>query len=350
MELATNVDGMVCQKTIAEKLNLSQSTVSLALRGKPGVNKKTAAKVMALAEEMGYKPDPMLASLASYRSHKAPAHFRSVIPWLHMDEKLGAHREDLPWGRLLRGARERAERTGFKLEPHWVGGDDLKPERFLGMLEARGIAGVICGPGILESDWIREFVTSSIPIVGVGTYPLGQVAIPHVSADHYLNANRLARALEQEGCRKVLVILNPKLEKVLLRQYEASFRLETAASDRPTCWEVYCGSTGADAEAAKRMMQDKPDALVLSGVDQYREFERQLTAAQRKRFEATPVGLLCHSNLVQHPAPLISVEEHLDRIGAAAVDQLAVSITNWHLESRPLPRRVLVEGEVVRQG
>jgi DNA-binding LacI/PurR family transcriptional regulator len=304
---------------------------------------------MEMAERMGYTPDPMLSSLASYRGRKAPAKFRSVLPWLHLDENLGGHREDLPWGQLLKGARERAERTGFKLETHWVGGGDVKPARFLSMLQARGVAGAICGPGIEASEWIREFVNAPLPIVGVGTYPLGEVSMPHVSADHYLNAALMTGALRGEGFQRVLVVLNKRLEQVLLRQYEAYFQREATAGDSDMAWKICVHRKQKSPEAARALTSFRPDAVVLSGVDQYREFLELLSEAQRKRFLATPVGLLCHSDAVEHPAPLISVNERLEHIGATAVDQLAVAITNWHLESAHLPRRVLVEGEIVRR-
>lgn len=55
------------QKLIAQKLGISTATVSLALRGKGTISQKLAAEVKAMAESMGYRPNPILASLASKR-------------------------------------------------------------------------------------------------------------------------------------------------------------------------------------------------------------------------------------------------------------------------------------------
>ena len=48
----------VTAKDIAEKLNISQSAVSLALNGKPGVSENTRALVLETAMQLGYtRPD-----------------------------------------------------------------------------------------------------------------------------------------------------------------------------------------------------------------------------------------------------------------------------------------------------
>ncbi len=48
---------------IAQKLKISPSTVSLALRNHPDVNKETKVKVMALADKMRYNPNRLAQSL-----------------------------------------------------------------------------------------------------------------------------------------------------------------------------------------------------------------------------------------------------------------------------------------------
>ena len=54
-------------KMLAEKLGLSKGAVSLALRGRPGVSDATRQKVRALAKELGWRPNPLLSSLAEAR-------------------------------------------------------------------------------------------------------------------------------------------------------------------------------------------------------------------------------------------------------------------------------------------
>lgn len=341
------MDRLVCQKLIAEELNLSQSTVSLALRDRPGVNKDTAAKVKAAAERLGYVPDPMLASLAEYRNRQRPSTFRSVLPWLHADENLGAHREDLPWGQILTGARERAERLGFKLEPSWIGETEHSPESFARMLKARGVSGAICGPSTMNTNWLRLFTEADLPIVCVGTYSFGDVKLVHVSADHYQNARTLAQDLEQRGYKKVLVILNTQLEVMLMRQYTSLFQRLAVETDRPTKWQLQMFENNETTSVGQRILREKPDAIVLQGFDQYRFFEQNLSKKARSYLRKKPLGLLCDSAQVRHPAGQISIDERLHQIGGACIDQLSTLISSWKLEGAGVTRRVLIEGRLL---
>ena len=57
----------VTLKDIAVRAGVSVATVSLALSGRGLVARGTAERLRALAEEMGYRPNPLLASLAGRR-------------------------------------------------------------------------------------------------------------------------------------------------------------------------------------------------------------------------------------------------------------------------------------------
>ena len=52
---------------IAEKLGVSHSTVSMALRNHPAISGKRRKQVIQAAAKMGYSPDPHLSALAAYR-------------------------------------------------------------------------------------------------------------------------------------------------------------------------------------------------------------------------------------------------------------------------------------------
>ncbi len=54
----------VNQTHLAQRLGLSQRAVSKALRGQPGVSEATRARVMAMAQECGYRPNRLARALA----------------------------------------------------------------------------------------------------------------------------------------------------------------------------------------------------------------------------------------------------------------------------------------------
>jgi LacI family transcriptional regulator len=59
----------VCRlKKLAKLLNLSPSTISKALRDSYDISKETKARVIALADELNYQPNPHASSLRRHRS------------------------------------------------------------------------------------------------------------------------------------------------------------------------------------------------------------------------------------------------------------------------------------------
>lgn len=50
---------MVTMRDIAKAVGVSQGAVSVALNGKSGVGAATRAKILKVAEELGYRPDPL---------------------------------------------------------------------------------------------------------------------------------------------------------------------------------------------------------------------------------------------------------------------------------------------------
>ena len=72
----------VTQKTIAQKLGLTQAAVSLALRNDPSIPRETCKRVAAVARELNYIPDPFLSGLASYRKRVRKANFQGTLGWL----------------------------------------------------------------------------------------------------------------------------------------------------------------------------------------------------------------------------------------------------------------------------
>src|SRR5882762_6787627 len=54
-------------KDIARKAGVSVMTVSRALRNQSNLSSETRDRVQAIAEEMGYRPNPLVAALMTYR-------------------------------------------------------------------------------------------------------------------------------------------------------------------------------------------------------------------------------------------------------------------------------------------
>lgn len=133
----------VTMKDIGASLGVHQTTVSLALRNHPSLPKETCLRVQARAREMGYAPDPMLASLNAYRSAqrtpKSPPSIAYISDFKDRDEL-----DSMP-PRLLfyEGARERAHELGYRLELFFCGKRNFNAKALDRILFTRHVEGVI---------------------------------------------------------------------------------------------------------------------------------------------------------------------------------------------------------------
>ena len=57
-------------KKLAQLLNLSVSTISKALRDSYDISKETKQRVIALAAELNYQPNPHASSLRRHKAYK----------------------------------------------------------------------------------------------------------------------------------------------------------------------------------------------------------------------------------------------------------------------------------------
>lgn len=141
-------------RDIAQKLGVTHSTVSLALRGDPRISAERREAVKATAEAMGYRPDPVMTAFTRYRGGKRPARIRDVLIWLNLwDSKTGLQgfRE---FAAYWRGARAAAERHGYHLEDmHWDG--SASTGRLDTILRTRNVGGILLPPVHHQPDLAR---------------------------------------------------------------------------------------------------------------------------------------------------------------------------------------------------
>ncbi|MEM9157881.1 MAG: LacI family DNA-binding transcriptional regulator, partial [Verrucomicrobiota bacterium] len=96
-------------KDIAQKIGVDRSTVSLALKNDPRISRATKDKVLATADELGYRPDPAFKILGAQRwkSRKTATGF--VMAFIASKTQL----DDPIAQRYLEGFRSEAHKLGF---------------------------------------------------------------------------------------------------------------------------------------------------------------------------------------------------------------------------------------------
>jgi LacI family transcriptional regulator len=130
---------------IAERVGVSIATVSLALKEHPRISEATRTRVRAVADELGYQPDPALGALAAYRNHTTVD--RGVVVGVLIEESMRDK-----WNKsrnrmaVHEGVKERADAYGYKLELFYYSDHDREQESLGRVLISRGIRSLLIAP------------------------------------------------------------------------------------------------------------------------------------------------------------------------------------------------------------
>ena len=118
--------------------------MSLALRGSQKIPEATRQRVARIAAELGYRPN---AKVTELMSHVRLSRSGSITACLGVISFFG---EPRPWEsspalrRIYESMARHAEDYGYRLEPLWLRAPELTIRRLCGILDTRGIEGLVC--------------------------------------------------------------------------------------------------------------------------------------------------------------------------------------------------------------
>jgi DNA-binding LacI/PurR family transcriptional regulator len=139
---------------IAKALGVSHTTVSMALRNNPRISEATRKRVQKTAEDLGYRPDPMLSALSSYRMSQQQNPTPTALAWINPFRTPAQLRQFKEFDLYWQGAKETADRMGYKLETFNT--VDLSLSRMNTIFKTRNIQGILlaalCGPDYEDPD------------------------------------------------------------------------------------------------------------------------------------------------------------------------------------------------------
>jgi LacI family transcriptional regulator len=159
-------------KEIARKLGVSIGTVDRALHQRPGINPMTRAKVLKMAQNMGYRPNLAARFLKSRRQLQISVQLPSAIATFFDELREGIREAAAPF--------VPAVRVDFRSYPH-LGEDDI--ELFNEALD-QGAQGMIIAPGepAAMKPLIRKAARRNVPVVCVATDAPGTERLTAVTA------------------------------------------------------------------------------------------------------------------------------------------------------------------------
>lgn len=323
---------------LAKTAGLSVGTVSYAMRGDPSVSAKTIERVRTLAEQMGYRPDPRLASLMAHIRRGRQPRNRETLAWIWVSTREVSEysrHEEYFLRSVYEGARVRAEQLGCALEPFWLYRDGMTPKRLHKILRTRGIAGVLLSPAMDDAavtlDW--DWSVFAVAIVGMTEW---KPVLHRVGHDYYRSVWRSLQRLREEGVVCPAILLRQQIHERIHGMQFAAFQ-SNHPNPKMASRLVQFTVTDTHTDITPWPARLKPDALLIGWPVDAKEVARlrELTPSAKVivTLDWRPYGGARGMNI------------HHDIVAASVVDQVMAQL---HRNERGIPSHptaVLLEGE-----
>ncbi len=322
---------------IATELGLSVSTVSLAIRQNPRIPEETRNRVVATAQRLGYKINPVVAELMSeLRRHRGTEYQRTfaLLNALPSSSTLNNHPVYMA---ARQGCLRRAELYGYTIDEFWLHEPALTPARLAAILHTRNIHGaIIVGPQLPEyknSDIAQLW--RDLTCVGIGLAS-SDLPFSNTRVDHHGLMSEAVHQLLASGYRRPALILNAQTEQLHDGRLSAGYvfaQNQLASVDRLPVYS-HPGSLQVAAHLLPWLEQKQPDVLLCSNA----ELLAQLSPLGWPAPERVGFVLLDRVTGFEHCTHL---DQRHELQGEAAIDLLTGLLTHHQRETPETTRLIL---------
>jgi LacI family transcriptional regulator len=215
----------VTQSDVARVAGVHNTTVSLSLRNCPSIPEATRKRIRAIADEMGYYPDPALQALVAYRKGLLPNRPRETLAYMTNWGTRWGWRALPAHERAYVGAQGKAAELGYQLEHFWLGEPGMNQRRMSNMFFHRGITGVLIAAHRDAGDELAEIDWSRLSAVKIGCSPRGP-ALHRVVDDWGGMAGLAMRRIRAAGYERVGFVMEPCWDESADRAWSSGFLIE----------------------------------------------------------------------------------------------------------------------------
>ncbi len=214
----------VTLREIARAAGVSVMSVSLALRDQGRISPALRQKIKRQADKLGYRPDPALSALMTYRHERQTVREYSTLAFVTNFATANGWRDEIFTRMYYEGAVSRAGKLGYRVEPFWMSQPRMTPARAAQILESRGIKGLLVAPvpaavGKVTLAWDRFCAVSLCR-------NLVSPDINVVDHNHYQSMRVAWREARRRGYRRIGYVAKEYSEEIAGRLWEATHFME----------------------------------------------------------------------------------------------------------------------------
>jgi LacI family transcriptional regulator len=328
-------------KEVARAAGVHHTTVSMALRGRPGISSETRERIRQLALRMGYTPNPVFSALTRLRLGN---HDLARAPQLAF--LVNCHRErngELPlsYRLMFEGAAAESKRFGFELKLLELSETEADPHALTTALvdgEHQGIilAAFVPGHGNPLLDWTRW---TAVKINSRHLEP----SLPIVSHDHVVAVTLAFSKLRRKGVKRFGIVVERSFEESISHLHVGGYLLQQHLEPERACVPVlslpYSTAPKVLQSLVSRWVEQHDVECVLSHTPGVREAVDALPPRGRPRFislaidrrEATEAGIYLHHEVVGQKAAALLVSRLRAGETTRGVDATITFVeVGWH--------------------
>jgi len=210
---------------IATKAGVHVTTVSLALRNNPRLPPATRERIQALAKQMGYRPDPFLRALVSYRGKIQKRRNAPILAYVTNWNTRWGWKKVIAHSEFFAGAQAKAGEFGYGLEHFWLHELGLTQIRLSRMLYARGINGLIIASHSREMGDELQLDWNNFSAVKIDYFPHHPRL--HNVTNHQFGIIRLAmQKVKAAGYRRVGFVMHRGWDHAVDHNWTAGYLCE----------------------------------------------------------------------------------------------------------------------------
>lgn len=329
----------VSLQDIADRTGFGRSTISLALRNHPSLPEETRAKIRAAAEELGYRPNPLVAALMTQLRDKRRVRQERIALVCRFGETMARRRRvDTFYPVLYDAIREHAAKQGFGIDEFYLGKDPMPDARLSQILVSRGIHGVLFFPGYDRPgieypalDW-RHFATV---LIGFNTT---RENLHQVASDYTYDIDLALQHARAAGASRIGFAMTSRVSRATNHAWASRFLLHQHAR-RPKDRVPLLLADEEQVPAGKVVAwyrRHRPEVILMAGADVRDALAADGIMAPRD---------LRLINLVQRgERGLAGIDPHTGEVGRAAIELLGSLLRANQLGQPDFPRMIAIKG------
>lgn len=175
---------------IAEKLNITASTVSRALNNNPRISQETITKVREMAKMLDYEPNYLAAALRSGKSKIIGI----IVPTINRNF----------FSSVVKGIEDVAHKNDFNVIIAQSNDDFDKEKQIIDTFLSAKVDGIIgsVAKNSIDFSHFQKIINKKIPLIIVDRYT-PEIPTSQVIIDDYYAAYTVTKSLINQGCKRI---------------------------------------------------------------------------------------------------------------------------------------------------